>query len=245
MRFSATPSRGMPLLAVETKKYDSDGPTPSLDDSLFWTREKIMIQYWSKEAASGGPRADDAWNHVLEWWDSSSVNTASRLTRIPYAMIKNWPHPEDALFIANAFWIEAAVARDGQEPDRAWAALMQSNYYLGMASGPNSSYEIGARGGSARRMKYAPLRALVLRWLDRLPEASFTSAKAVREAVLPKVKNFCRRFPNHRSTNPEGLLEEWSKKDPEVRAAVGRLVRGGIQRGRKKNSPPDSTPNAT
>jgi hypothetical protein len=105
---------------------------------------------------------------------------------------------------------------------------------LGMASGPETSFERSSLGGSAKKDKLELLRRLLLRWLGDLPEQSFSSAREAREAVLPKVKRFCDRFGGQRSTSPMQLMKDWTKDRKDVRDAFERIVRGGIKPGRKK-----------
>jgi hypothetical protein len=219
---------------IEDWKYQSNAPTPSLADCLRWTQLTIHIVYKDRAELRRGVTVAAAWNGICDWLGSEKQNSASRLVNLVDAPWTGAPEPIDALSLATAFWVEAAHAHDRGDPDRSWAALLQANYYLGMASGPETSAERSSLGGSGKKDNFELLRKLLLRWLGRLPEQSFTSAKEAREAVLPKVEKLCKRFRSRRSTNPMQLMKDWTEDREDVRQAFERLVRGGIKPGRKK-----------
>lgn len=152
---------------IETWKYHRESPTPSLDDCLRWTRLTIQIAYKTRAEAWQGSTVRDAWNSVCDWLGSDDKNSASRLASLLDAAWIGAPVPADALAIATAFWVEAAHAHDSSDPERAWAALMQASYYLGMASGPDTAFERASRGGTSRGENYEPVRKLIVRWLNR------------------------------------------------------------------------------
>lgn len=220
---------------IQDWKYQSNAPTPSLFDSLQWTRLTIQIVYKHRAELRRGLTVAEAWNGLCDWLGTEQ-NSASRLVNLVDAPWTGAPEAMDALSIATAFWVEAARAHDCDDVDRSWTALLQANYYLGMASGPETSFERSSLGGYGKKDKLDLLRRLLLRWLGKFPEHSFSSAREAREAVLPKVKKFCTRFGEHRSTSPMQLMKDWTRDRQDVRDAFERLVRGGIKPGRKKTA---------
>ena len=222
---------------IETLKYRSGEPTPTLPDSLYAAKIDIQLAYKTRVEKRQGMTVAEAWNGVCDWLGKEQ-NNATRLARFVDNPLVT-PDAGNAVALATAFWVEAAIANDLGDFDRSWCALLRAHYYLGMASGPETADERSASGGVGRGETYAPLREMLLAWLnDRSPD-SFISAKEARCAVLPQLKALRDSLGQGRSTNPDKLMEDWMRSDPEIRAAFERVVRGGLKRGRKKKSAGD------
>jgi hypothetical protein len=238
--------------------YHSAEPTPSLDDCLKATQWRIQRQYKARAGPRSGVTFEDFWNGVCDWLArKGQKNNATELQRL--VEFPPLPEPEafDSLSVAVAYWVEAAIAHDHHgDSERSWAALLQCHYFFGMACGPVTALERSSKGGEAQAEAFKQLRGKLIEWLAELPESSFGSVSEVIAAVKPKAEAFKpgsdqevdgarlrplasgqqRKRGHGRSTNAAKLIRDWSRNDDDVRAAIERVVQGGIRRGRKKKS---------
>lgn len=223
--------------------YHSDLPTPSLAECMDAARWRIQRQYEGRVEKWSGINFVDYWNGICDWLKGER-NNASRLESLVDLPPIPAPEPYDALSAAVAFWVESACARDAGDTNRAWAALLQSHHYLGVASGPESGIERRSHGGRAQSEAFSGLRASLIEWLGELEEQSCRSVQVAIETIGVRVDAFRPEQPESsgrkagrgRSRVPNRLFRDWSTSDPEVRAAFERVVAGGIKPGRKKSS---------
>lgn len=230
--------------------YHSDGPTPSLAECLKATQWRIQRQYKRRAERRSGVPFEEFWNAICDWLGSKDKRNASKLQALIELPPLDEPEAFHSLSLAVAYWIEAAVAHEHLGDDtRSWAALLRCHYYFGMASGPPTAKERSSRGGETQADAFKPLRGKVLDWLSEFEEGSFASVREVIEALKPKFDSYRpdpeekrtllpleRKQGHGRSTNSAKLVRDWTRTDEDVRAAVERVVAGGIRRGRKKKS---------
>ncbi|MGN2243412.1 hypothetical protein ACFWZU_07890 [Frateuria sp. GZRR33] len=238
-----------------TGLYYSDGPTPSLADCLKATQWRIQRQYRTRAEHRSGVSFEEFWNGICDWLGSKDQKrNASKLEALIEIPPLDEPEAFGSLSLAVAYWIEAAVAHDHLRDDaRSWAALLRCHYYFGMASGPATATERSSKGGETQAGAFKPLRSKVLEWLSEFQESSFPSVAEVIKDLKPKVDSFRpdlaetaaflspvshRKKGHGRSTNFAKLIRDWTRTDEDVRAAVERVVEGGIRRGRKKTVAP-------
>lgn len=221
-------------------QYHSNGPSPSLTGCLKAAQWRIKRQYNARAKKTLGTKFDTFWNEVCDWLKVRG-NSASELA----TLVEMHPRESEAyrlLSVAIAFWVEAAISRDHlKNENRSWTALIQCNYYLGMACGSDAAHERSARGGSKQAEPFQQMRERVPVWLSEFPEGTFSSVSEAIRAIVPRATAFNpRKLPGEgkathgRSTNPAALLSKWSGEDGDVRIAFERVVKGGIHRGRKK-----------
>jgi hypothetical protein len=234
--------------------YRSMRPAPTLLECLRATHRSIQRQYKARVEERERVSLQDAWNGVYEWLDKPN-NNASRLDF--FLQMPPTPAPEafNALSLAMAYWIEAHKAKSADDDRRGWSALVQSNYYLGMASGPNSMIENSAQGGLAQGEAFQELHSKVIEWLKELPDNTFSSVKTAIDALSKRTKAFepkksdeqkkkGGKLSHGRTTSPLSLLRRWSINDTEVRAEFSRVA-GGIRKGRKKKVSDGPLPSET
>ncbi len=239
-----------PPLRYSSLVYTTDGPSLPLLSCLEVAGNQIKQHYKTHVEARTGVPLDEFWQDVREikyqaWPDNSATMLAARICE----SAPSGPVAFAPLYVAGAFYWEAFLALREDQGDRSWAALLQCFRFLGVAEGQELSAEHGRKGGKAHSEAFdqfcLDLRPKLLGWLGELPESSYSSVTQVIAAVKPKAKAFTDEwslraplFGRGRTNDVAQLIWGWSgtnpdKADPEVRAAMERLVNGGIRRGRR------------
>ena len=84
---------------------------------------------------------------------------------------------------ALAYWVEAALSHDRNEPELAWQPLLQAQMYIGMAAGPMSHRESSDQGRNVQHAGSRKLAAMVLTELKSFSDKQFEHSKQTFEAI--------------------------------------------------------------
>ncbi|HDX0827431.1 TPA: hypothetical protein RNS97_001043 [Stenotrophomonas maltophilia] len=144
------------------------------------------------------------------------------------------PEVHELIEAAMLFLLEAKMAHDANDADRAWAALVRCNYYLGTCSSHATRLELTALGGRITGSRIVPLRNMVVEMLKAMPDNSRATKQDLWAEILPAMQTF---GGDHqaRSTNPRQLLQRWTNHDPAVHPQFARVVEGSLNtRARRK-----------
>jgi hypothetical protein len=172
--------------------YRSTEETPSLADCLSRARADIQDQYILRAVpANPDVKFASEWNALCDYigkgeGNATELDDNAELLRLS-ALI---PEIYVLLRVPMALWIEAQLSYDHGSHDRAWAALVRCNYYLGMCSGHETAKECSARGGRHAAERTHRLRQFVIEMLSAMSDKSRATKQDVWHEILPKMVAF-------------------------------------------------------
>lgn len=238
--------------------YRTGEPAPSLPECLEAALRTILVNYADRVVGGEdiGLRPVDIahkWFHEIRDRLGEPGFTATSLARkanheqaIRPAFLV--PQSRDTLLYAAAFWHEASQHAQDSDYALAWPALLQCNFYIGLALGPTTHWEVSSAGAKKAAKPRDELCDETIRLLNGLDENSQSSVGSAIKMILPQLAGFAatlERRPglkagigrgdgNDGGKRLEELVRQWSTRHVGVRGAFKRVVQGEIKRGRPK-----------
>lgn len=248
--------------------YRSNGPTPCLEEFLACSRNYIEIQFELRVTPRNfGSTFSEEWNTIcdiltLHPSEDGAMNATQmdRSACFHEMLASTVPDTCVLIRVAMALCVEAHLARDNNEMEQAWAALVRCNYYIGKCSGAESLTERSARGGRhSSPKKVDRLRTMVLTMLSGMGNKSQPRKQDVWNLVVPEMAAFkpggsadlaragstgreqsrtgrksagsLDKVQLGRSSNPRQLLQRWTNHDPEIKKEFERIVIADLNTG--------------
>lgn len=172
--------------------YRTAEMTPPLADCLKRARKEIEDQY-EVRVKLVNPKASfaDDWNALCEdiFRDRDTAtdwDEKAEILRLYGAL----PEVYSLIRVPIVLWLEAQHAHDTGQHERAWAALVRCNYYLGMCSAHETKKEAAARGGRHSARRKLPLKNMVLDALKSMGDNSHQRKQDVWAALVPMMEAF-------------------------------------------------------
>ena len=135
---------------------------------------------------------------------------------------------------ALAYWIEAALSYDRNEPELAWQPLLQAQMYIGMAAGPISQREAGNRGRDKRHEPSSELTNLLLKILSTFSNKQFYEPIDAVKAILStkQIQDF--QDGEHGFDDIGKVIENIRGRELKVRAELERVSVKPLRPGRPR-----------
>lgn len=240
--------------------YHSDGPTPRLSDCIA-EAEKIILQIYSTRIAATDP-PDIAMlteNHdsavqfiaaVNREWKKPGNNASHSILNGTTRPIFMAPDALRSLIAATAYFLESKDLAEKKKTLRSWSALLQCYLHIGSANGPRTQLEISRKGVKKSQAKLTEFKALVLQWLNELPENHFNKGAFAYEWLASRLEEFYRAqleegqdpaaLPDTDPVQVGKRITDWRKKPDgrPITLALARVVKDGLKRGPKPRKSP-------
>lgn len=172
--------------------FRTDEDTPTLEDCLRRARSEIEDLYEIR-AKLLNPGVDFAaeWNALCDEvianeHAATEFDDGADLLRTMGAL----PEFYGLIRVPILLWLEAQKARHAGEMNRAWAALVRCNYYLGMCGAHETKQERATRGGRHSSERTLPLKRMVLDMLRAMGNKSHATKQDVWNVIVPAMKSF-------------------------------------------------------
>ena len=137
---------------------------------------------------------------------------------------------------ALAYWVEAALSHDRNEPELVWQSLLQAQMYIGMAAGPISHRETSARGRDVQHARRHKLATMVLAVLKDFSDRQFDHSKETIDAITSAkpIKDF--QEGSEAFNEIEKTLGELRRDNPKIMIEFARVTERPVMRGRPPKS---------
>lgn len=193
--------------------YRTSEMTPPLADCIKRARKEIEDQY-EVRAKLLDPKASftNDWNTLCErifsdgetateWDETAEVLRVYGALPEVFALIR----------VPIVLWLEAKLSFDNHDPQRAWAALVRCNYYLGMCSAHETKRERAARGGRHSAQRTLQLKNMVLERLRSMQTDAYPKKQDVWAILVPEMEAFTPA--NEKEITREMQVKRWGR-DP-------------------------------
>lgn len=175
-------------------EYDSDDHELSIEGCLDHAKIRIMAQYFVRAPYKNNLTFNQFWTDVCDVQGRASPdNQASTWAERVEVSPIDGPEAYAALFCAGVYWCDALKEIDAKDKDRAWAALLRCNYFIGMACGPKSASDVQSAGNEAsnkQKNKFRnELRVVFQNWLERQKDGSIESISKMIASFITEEAN--------------------------------------------------------
>ncbi|MEN5096213.1 hypothetical protein [Stenotrophomonas sp. TWI1409] len=175
-----------------TGAFRTDLPTPTLLECLERAKAEIEVVFSVRGVIfNPGVTFADEWGWIRSEGEDRPDYASEFDDWVEIFRTKGTlPEVYFILRASMSLWFEAESAHQSGDLDRAWAALVRCNFFLGMCCSHESHRERSSRAGRNSAKRTLPLREMVLEMLSAMPDKSRATKQEIWDEIVPAMSSF-------------------------------------------------------